>query len=171
MKTDFVITSEQVRAARALIRWEQRDLAETSKVSLPSIKRLETTPGPLAAQARTIEALRATLEAAGVEFTNGEQPGVRIKSFKLKDVGENPFYWDHMSKLIAFAAKDGERRINICVEDLALEWLEDIRGGAGYPQALQKHRGRIFRIAARKYELGHVEPGEIISVMYADVAG
>jgi predicted transcriptional regulator len=79
MKTDLVITSEQVRAARALIRWEQRDLAETSKVSLPSIKRLETTPGPLAAQARTVEALRAALEAAGVEFTNGDQPGVRLR--------------------------------------------------------------------------------------------
>jgi predicted transcriptional regulator len=80
MKTDLVITSEQVRAARALIRWEQRDLAETSKVSLPSIKRLETTPGPLAAQARTVEALRAALEAAGVEFTNGDQPGVRMRA-------------------------------------------------------------------------------------------
>jgi transcriptional regulator with XRE-family HTH domain len=80
MTADFLISSEQVRAARALIRWEQRDLAEASRVSLPSIKRLETTPGPLAAQARTIEALRAALEAAGVEFTNGGQPGVRLKA-------------------------------------------------------------------------------------------
>jgi hypothetical protein len=81
MKTDFLITSEQVRAARALIRWEQRDLASTSKISLPSIKRLETTSGPLAAQARTIEALRSALEAAGVEFIpeNGSGPGVRLK--------------------------------------------------------------------------------------------
>jgi hypothetical protein len=79
MKTDFVVTSEQVRAAGALIRWEQRDLAEASKVSLPSIKRLETTPGPLAAQARTIEAIRTALESAGVEFTNGDQPGVRLR--------------------------------------------------------------------------------------------
>jgi hypothetical protein len=79
MKADFVITSEQVRAARALIRWEQRNLAEASKVSLPSIKRLETTPGPLSAQPRTIAAIRAALEAAGIEFTNGEQPGVRLR--------------------------------------------------------------------------------------------
>lgn len=77
--TEPVISSEQVRAARALIRWEQRDLAEASKVSLPSIKRLETTAGPLAAQPRTIEAIRAALEAAGVEFTNGGQPGVRLR--------------------------------------------------------------------------------------------
>jgi hypothetical protein len=79
MKATFVITSEQVRAARALIRWEQRDLAETSKVSLPSIKRLETTPGALSAQPRTIDAIRGAIEAAGVEFTNGDQPGVRLR--------------------------------------------------------------------------------------------
>jgi transcriptional regulator with XRE-family HTH domain len=80
MKTAQSISSEQVRAARALIRWEQRELAEASKVSLPSIKRLETTPGPLAAQPRTIHAIRSALESAGVEFTNGGQPGVRLKA-------------------------------------------------------------------------------------------
>jgi hypothetical protein len=36
-----MITSEQVQAARALLRWEQNDPAATLKVSLPSIKRLE----------------------------------------------------------------------------------------------------------------------------------
>lgn len=74
------ITSEQVRAARALLRWEQRDLAEASGVSLPSIKRLETRPGVLAAQERTIVELRKALEKAGVEFIakNGGGPGVRL---------------------------------------------------------------------------------------------
>jgi transcriptional regulator with XRE-family HTH domain len=74
-----MISSEQIRAARALVRWDQQDLADASKVSLPSIKRLELIRGPLAAQARTIEALRAALEGAGVEFTNGDRPGVRMK--------------------------------------------------------------------------------------------
>jgi transcriptional regulator with XRE-family HTH domain len=76
-----LITSEQIRAARALLRWEQRNLAEASGVSLPSIKRLETSPGNLSAQPRTIDALRAALEAAGVTFVeeNGEGPGVRLR--------------------------------------------------------------------------------------------
>lgn len=74
------ITSEQVRAARALLRWEQRDLADASKVSLPSIKRLETQPGALSAQPRTITAIQAALESAGVEFIpeNGGGAGVRL---------------------------------------------------------------------------------------------
>lgn len=76
-----MISSEQIRAARALLRWEQRDLAEASKVSLPSVKRLEGQPGTLAAQVRTVEALRSALEAAGVEFIaeNGGGAGVRMR--------------------------------------------------------------------------------------------
>ena len=74
-----MLTSEQVRAARALLRWEQRDLAEASKVSLPTIKRLEAKPGALGAYAMTVDALRRALEAAGVEFTNGDEPGVKLR--------------------------------------------------------------------------------------------
>jgi predicted transcriptional regulator len=74
------LTSEQVRAARMLLRWEQKDLAEASGVSLPSIKRLETHPGELGAQDRTIQALVRALEKAGVEFIpeNGGGAGVRL---------------------------------------------------------------------------------------------
>lgn len=75
------LTSEQVRAARALLRWEQKDLAEASGVSLPSVKRLEQKPGPLAAQGRTISDLRRALEQAGVQFIpeNGGGAGVRMR--------------------------------------------------------------------------------------------
>ena len=74
------ISSEQIRAARALLRWEQKDLAVASKVSLPSIKRLERQPGFLAAQPRTVDALVAALTVAGVEFIaeNGGGAGVRL---------------------------------------------------------------------------------------------
>jgi len=50
-------------------------------VSLPSVKRIETQPGALAAQERTIVELRKALEKAGIEFIaeNGGGPGVRIR--------------------------------------------------------------------------------------------
>lgn len=75
-----MITSEQVRAARALLRWEQRDLAAAAQVPLPSVKRIEAARGPLAGQARTADSIRAALEAAGVEFIaeNGGGLGVRL---------------------------------------------------------------------------------------------
>lgn len=76
-----MLTSEQVRAARALLRWEQKDLAEASKVSLPTIRRLEVLPGPLGAQPRTIDAIREAFERAGISFvpSNGEGEGVRMR--------------------------------------------------------------------------------------------
>jgi hypothetical protein len=73
------VNSEQVRAARMLLRWEQKTLASTSKVSLPTIKRLEGRPGPIQANALTIDAIKRAFLGAGVEFTNGDSPGVRLK--------------------------------------------------------------------------------------------
>ena len=75
----MALTSEQVRAARMLLRWEQKDLAEASGVSLPSIKRLETQPGELGAQRRTIEAIVEALEKAGVEFIPENGGGVGLR--------------------------------------------------------------------------------------------
>jgi transcriptional regulator with XRE-family HTH domain len=74
------LTSEQIRAARMLLRWEQKDLADASGISLPSIKRLETQPGLLSAHERTLTELRRALERAGVEFIpeNGGGAGVRL---------------------------------------------------------------------------------------------
>jgi predicted transcriptional regulator len=60
-----VITSEQVKAARGLVRWDQTDLSAASGISLPAIKRLEQIHGPLAAQARTVDAIVAAFGKAG----------------------------------------------------------------------------------------------------------
>jgi hypothetical protein len=81
-----VLTSELVRAARALLRWEQRDLEHASLVSLPTIKRLESTPGVMRAHRTTLAALKTALEAAGVEFIeeNGGGPGVRLRKRQKK---------------------------------------------------------------------------------------
>ena len=76
-----LVTSEQLRAARAILRLEQRDLSYASKVSLATIKRLEVIPGTLTANRPTIAALQRALELAGVEFINenGGGPGVRLR--------------------------------------------------------------------------------------------
>ena len=82
----LVLTSELVRAARALLRWEQRDLEAASSVSLPTIKRLESKPGTMAAHLSTVVALRKALESGGVEFIdeNGGGPGLRLKKRQRK---------------------------------------------------------------------------------------
>jgi transcriptional regulator with XRE-family HTH domain len=84
-----MLTSEQIRAARAMLRIEQRDLAEKSGVSLETIKRIERTPGPISAYTGTLDKLRQALESAGIEFMNGGQPGVRLTSTAGKQSGRS----------------------------------------------------------------------------------
>ena len=80
-KNPVLLTSEVIRAARALLRWEQRHLADQSSVSLPTIKRLEAKPGLLTGHNTTLLALRRALEEGGIEFIdeNGGGPGVRLR--------------------------------------------------------------------------------------------
>ena len=68
---------EQIKAARALLGWLQEDLAAQSGVSLPTVKRLESR-SPLQVSDEARLKMEAALEAAGVEFTNGDKPGVRL---------------------------------------------------------------------------------------------
>jgi transcriptional regulator with XRE-family HTH domain len=65
----------QLRMARAAVGWGVRELAERAGVTANTVTRIEN--GADAKQS-TMDALQRALEAAGVEFTNGEQPGVRV---------------------------------------------------------------------------------------------
>lgn len=71
------LTPEAMRAARALLKWTMRDLAEKSGVSLPTINAAENGRPPRAA---TEAALVDCFAAHGVEILNGEAPGARMKA-------------------------------------------------------------------------------------------
>ena len=77
----LTISIRQLKAARALVGWSQEDLAASSAVSIPTIRRLEAAEGPLGGRQGTVDALIAALTAAGVIFIeeNGEGPGVRLR--------------------------------------------------------------------------------------------
>ena len=74
------MTRSQLRAARALLAWSREMVAAASGVSLATIKRIEPGEGTLSTKVETLEKLKTALEAAGVEFTNGNQPGVRMRN-------------------------------------------------------------------------------------------
>ena len=83
MAANASLTGEQLRAARASLRWEQKDVASASKVSEPTVKRLESMNGYVRANALTIEALVRAFDAAGIEFVGadgGKGPGMRFKA-------------------------------------------------------------------------------------------
>ncbi len=73
------IAAAQVRAARAMVKWSQQDLARASGVSLPTIKRMEGSDGPIRSITENVWKVQRALEAAGVEFTDDDAPGVRLR--------------------------------------------------------------------------------------------
>ncbi|MET3991630.1 transcriptional regulator with XRE-family HTH domain [Bradyrhizobium sp. S3.9.2] len=75
-----MVTSAQIRAARGLLNWTVRDLAERSGVHRNTVSRVET---DATAPGHSIAAIRAALESAGVIFLDDGQsldggPGVRL---------------------------------------------------------------------------------------------
>jgi transcriptional regulator with XRE-family HTH domain len=70
-----MLIAEQCRAARALLKWKQEELAEKAGLAISTIKDFEAERRtPHAPNLAQIE--RAFIEA-GIEFTNGEAPGLR----------------------------------------------------------------------------------------------
>lgn len=63
-----MITSEQIRAARILVRWEQADLAKRAGLSRATIKRLEGRPGAIKVQPQTFAALLRAFQNAGIDL-------------------------------------------------------------------------------------------------------
>ena len=76
-----LITTSQIRAARALLRWSANDLSDKSGVGISTIKRLEVMKGVPAINISTMVAIQIALENAGVEFVGSpdDRPGVRLK--------------------------------------------------------------------------------------------
>lgn len=80
-----MITAGQMRAARALLSLDQRDLAERTGLSLPTIQRMEASEGVIRGNVDSLMKLIAGLEAAGVELLAEGAPsagggrGVRLK--------------------------------------------------------------------------------------------
>lgn len=75
------LTSSQIRAARALVRWSADELAQRSSLSVATIRRAELVEEETSMTTANDIAVRRALEAAGVEFIdeNGGGPGVRLR--------------------------------------------------------------------------------------------
>ena len=71
------ITAPQSRAARGLLDWSQADLAKAASVGVSTIADFER--GRRTPIGNNLAAIQTALEAAGIEFLNHGQPGVRLR--------------------------------------------------------------------------------------------
>lgn len=74
-----MITSGQIRAARSLLKWTGKQLADESGVAFSTLMRLEMGEGIPAAQAKTLDAIEKAFEKAGVEFIGTPESGAGIR--------------------------------------------------------------------------------------------
>jgi transcriptional regulator with XRE-family HTH domain len=71
------MTPDQCRMARAALNWTQNQLADASHVGIITVRNFEL--GKSQPNKSTLFLMRQAFEAAGVEFTNGEAPGVKLR--------------------------------------------------------------------------------------------
>ena len=76
-----MITAEQIRAARALLRWSAQDLADRSGIGFRTIQRFESERGIPASRSKNLVTIRKVLEEAGIIFIDEDElgPGVRLR--------------------------------------------------------------------------------------------
>jgi transcriptional regulator with XRE-family HTH domain len=80
-----MISAAQLRAARALLGLDQRQLAELSGLSVPTIQRMEASDGVIRGNVDSLMKLVTALDGAGVELlgegavSQGTGRGVRLK--------------------------------------------------------------------------------------------
>lgn len=79
MSETYQVTGRQIAAARALVDMSQEALASRANISVPTLRRMEASDGAAAGLPNNVGAVRAVLERAGIEFTNGGEPGVRLR--------------------------------------------------------------------------------------------
>ena len=79
-----MITSAQIRAARAMLDWSRDMLSTEAGVGISALMRLESADGVPSGNIKTFEAVQKAFEKAGIEFigTPEEGAGVRWKSPK-----------------------------------------------------------------------------------------
>ena len=79
-----MITAEQIRGARAMLRWSAKQLAEQAGLSWPTVQRMESTRGVPSGLSKNLELVQRALEGAGIIFIDedDEGPGVRIKKLQ-----------------------------------------------------------------------------------------
>lgn len=81
-----MITATQLRAARALLGIDQKQLAELSGVSLPTIQRMEASIGNVRGVVESLTKIVVALDRAGIELIGENTPsqgsgrGVRLKA-------------------------------------------------------------------------------------------
>ena len=98
-----MITSTQLRAARALLGLDQRELADLANLSVPTIQRMEASEGVVRGNVDSLMKLGEALDDAGVELINeGATSSAGGRGVRLRErVAKSSRFRDRSTKISA----------------------------------------------------------------------
>jgi transcriptional regulator with XRE-family HTH domain len=149
-----MITVEQIKAARALLNWNQEVLAEAARISKPALANLES--GKVTPRVETLSSITKALEDAGIEFTEG--PGVRLSGETLRVLifeGNDAIFrlWKDQQETL----KQGGERL---ISGLDERMFDNLAGKQRFRQILKKfhEKGITSRLLIKEGDTYFVEP-------------
>ena len=74
-----MITSAQIRAARAMLDWSREQLSTKSGIGISALMRLESAEGTPSGNIRTFESVQKAIEKAGIEFIGTPEAGAGVR--------------------------------------------------------------------------------------------
>ena len=74
-----MITSAQIRSARAMLDWSREQLSNQSGVGISALMRLESSQGVPSGNIKTFEAVQKAFETAGIEFIGTPESGAGVR--------------------------------------------------------------------------------------------
>lgn len=76
-----MITSCQIRAARAFLNWSAQQLADQTGLGVATIRRMELSNGVPSSNAQNLALVKSCFEVKGIEFLGGPEdaPGLRLR--------------------------------------------------------------------------------------------
>jgi len=106
-----MITSQQMRAARALLGLDQRQIAELAGLSLPTIQRMEASDGQVRGVVDTLVKVITALEGAGIELLGENAPSSGVgRGVRLRETTKGKSGAHSQSLLYDKAAAKGNQR-------------------------------------------------------------
>jgi transcriptional regulator with XRE-family HTH domain len=139
-----MITAEQLRAGRALLRWDQADVERASGVSLPTIKRLEGSSGLLTGHAKTLKAIETTLVRWGVIF---EAPASADRGYGVRLTKSAEAVRD----IVEIAGSDAPRKDRLARGKARIAAFREAAEGfyAGEPDDRERVRSEVAKLKDR----------------------
>jgi len=127
MSVERILSAHQIRAARALLNWSQRDLAGLTQLSIATIRKIELCH--ISPRNSTARVICQALEEAGIEFIEADGVKRRLEEIRVFDgiwVARD-FFADVMASI------KGKNPDMVLVAD-SIEALRYISGGEDFPQ-------------------------------------